>query len=130
MTARTYSRTRSIYVVGNVAFVADPASRSAWWKTHAAVAVVSCPTCGAAVGQLCERAFDFCRGSTHGACRRAARESLHAETFVVAHSTSSPSRRGSPTGRPSWTPTKATLRAAIARRKQSSSSPDAPDAEP
>lgn len=65
---KTYKRTRTIYVIGNVAFVANPASRSSWWwKTHAAIAVAACPTCKAPIGQLCESSFGFCRGSTHEA---------------------------------------------------------------
>lgn len=62
---QTYKRTRTIYVIGDVAFVANPATRSSWWKTHASVAVAACPTCKAQVGQLCVPSFGFCRGSTH-----------------------------------------------------------------
>lgn len=70
---KTYKRTRAIYVIGNVAFVANPASRSSWWKTHVSVAITACPQCKAPVGQMCEPSFGFCRGSTHGARRRLAR---------------------------------------------------------
>jgi len=70
---KTYKRTRTIYVIGDVAFVANPASRSSWWKTHVSVAIAACPTCGAPIGQLCKPAFGFCHGSTHGARRRLAR---------------------------------------------------------
>lgn len=71
--AKTYKRDRTIYVIGDVAFVANPATRRAWWKTHAAVAFVACPDCRAAIGQLCGLSFGFHRGNTHAARRRAAR---------------------------------------------------------
>ncbi len=70
---KTYKRDRTIYVIGDVAFVANPASRNSWWKTHAAVAFVACPTCKAVVGQLCVPSFGFHRGNTHTARRRRAR---------------------------------------------------------
>jgi hypothetical protein len=69
---KTYKRTRAIYVIGNVAFVANPASRSSWWKTHVSVALAACPQCKASVGQMCKPSFGFCRGSTHEARRRLA----------------------------------------------------------
>ena len=64
---KTYKRTRTIYVVGDVAFVANPATRSSWWKTHASVAAAACPTCNASIGQICASSFGFCRGSTQSA---------------------------------------------------------------
>jgi hypothetical protein len=67
---KTYRRTRTIYVVGDVAFVANSATRSSWWKTHASVAVAACPRCKAPVGQLCVPSFGFDRGRTHEARRR------------------------------------------------------------
>lgn len=70
---KTYRRTRAIYVIGDVAFVANLASRSSWWKTHVSVAIGACPECKAPVGQLCKPSFGFCRGSTHAARRRLAR---------------------------------------------------------
>ena len=71
---KTYKRDPTIYVIGNVAFVANPVSRSSWWKTHAAVAFATCPECKAPVGQLCVPSFGFHRGLTHGARRRAAQQ--------------------------------------------------------
>lgn len=68
--AKTYKRTRTIYVIGDVAFVANPATRNSWWKTHAAVAVAACPTCKVPIGQMCKPAFGFCRSSTHEARRK------------------------------------------------------------
>jgi len=62
---KIYKRTRTIYVIGDVAFVPDPEDRSAWWKTHASVAVAACPTCKAPVGDRCVPSFGFCLGSTH-----------------------------------------------------------------
>jgi hypothetical protein len=81
MAPKTYKRDRAIYVIGNVAFVANPTTRSSWWKTHAAVALVACPTCKAPVGQLCAPSFGFHRGATHGARRSAARQ--HPATIVM-----------------------------------------------
>ena len=80
---KTYKRTRTIYVIGDVAFVANPATRSSWWKTHAAVAVAACPTCKASIGQLCMPSFGFCRGSTHGARRRLLPRGEAAATKIV-----------------------------------------------
>jgi hypothetical protein len=58
--SKTYKRTRTIYVIGDVAFVANPTTRSSWWKTHAAVAVAECPTCKApAQSALAERQVDL-----------------------------------------------------------------------
>lgn len=71
--AKTYKRTHTIYVIGDVAFVANPTSRSSWWKTHVSVAIGACPTCGAAIGQVCVPSFGFCHGNTHAARRRLAR---------------------------------------------------------
>src|SRR5262249_16623753 len=71
--SKTYKRTRTIYVIGDVAFVTNPASRSSWWKTHVSVAIGPCPTCKAPIGQICEPSFGFCRGSTHASRRRLAR---------------------------------------------------------
>lgn len=79
---KTYKRDRAIYVIGNVAFVANPASRSAWWKTHAAVAFAACPECRAPIGELCVPSFGFCRGGTR---RRAAHGRAAVATKVVAH---------------------------------------------
>jgi len=73
LTGKTYKRTRTMYVIGDVAFVANPASRSSWWKTHVSVAIGPCPECKAPVGQMCEASFGFCRGSTHGSRRRLSR---------------------------------------------------------
>jgi hypothetical protein len=73
LTGKTYKRTRTIYVIGDVAFVANPASRSSWWKTHVSVAIAACPACGSPVGQLCKPSFGFCRGLTHAARRRLTR---------------------------------------------------------
>ncbi len=70
---KRYKRTRAIYVIGEVAFVANPASRSSWWKTHVSVAIGPCPTCKAPVGQLCKPSFGFCRGNTHTTRKRLAR---------------------------------------------------------
>ena len=70
---KTYKRTHTIYVIGDIAFVANPQSRSCWWKTHVSVAIGACPTCKAPVGQLCKPSFGFCRGSTHMARKRLAR---------------------------------------------------------
>lgn len=70
---KTYRRTRTIYVIGDVAFLANPASRSSWWKTHVSVAIAACPECKAPIGKMCEPSFGFCRGSTHGARRRLSR---------------------------------------------------------
>jgi hypothetical protein len=81
---KTYKRTRTIYVIGNVAFVANPASRSSWWKTHAAIAVAACPTCKAPIGQLCTPSFGFCRGSTHEARRRLLPRGESVATKIVA----------------------------------------------
>lgn len=67
---KTYRRTRAIYVVGDVAFVANPSTRSSWWKTHASVAIAACPECKAAIGDLCKPSFGFCRGLTHARRRR------------------------------------------------------------
>ena len=73
LAGKTYKRTSTIYVIGDVAFVANPQSRSSWWKTHVSVALAACPECKAPIGQLCESSFGFCRGSTHAARRRLAR---------------------------------------------------------
>lgn len=73
LVTRTYKRTREMYVIGDVAFVANPLSRSAWWKVHVAVAIAACPTCKAVVGQICEPSFGFSRGRTHETRRRLAR---------------------------------------------------------
>jgi hypothetical protein len=81
---KTYKRTRTIYVIGNVAFVANPASRSSWWKTHAAIAVAACPTCKAPIGQMCKSSFGFCRGSTHEARRRLLPHGESVATKIVA----------------------------------------------
>ena len=69
LVGKTYKRTRTMYVVGDVAFVANPASRSCWWKTHVSVAFHACPECGSAIGELCKPSFGFCRGNTHAARR-------------------------------------------------------------
>ena len=69
LVGKTYKRTRTMYVIGDVAFVANPASRSCWWQTHASVAFHACPTCRSAVGELCKPSFGFCRGNTHAARR-------------------------------------------------------------
>lgn len=86
MTAKpkTYRRTHTIYVVDDVAFVANPATRSSWWKTHASVAVAACPDCKASIGQLCESSFGFCRGSTHSARRRLLPRGEAVATKIVA----------------------------------------------
>lgn len=81
---KRYKRTRTIYVIGDVAFVANAATRSSWWKTHASVAVAPCPTCKARVGQLCVPSFGFCRGSTHSARRRLLPRGQAIATKVVA----------------------------------------------
>jgi hypothetical protein len=81
---KTYKRTRTIYVIGDVAFVANPSTRSSWWKTHAAVAVAACPKCKAAIGELCKPSFGFCRGLTHSARRRLLPRGDHVATKVVA----------------------------------------------
>lgn len=80
---KTYKRTRAIYVIGNVAFVANPVSRSSWFKTHVAVAIAPCPKCKAPVGDLCKPAFGFHRGNTHEARRRAVRHELIATPMVI-----------------------------------------------
>lgn len=72
-TPKIYKRTHAIYVIGDVAFVANPNSRSYWWKTHVSVAIGACPTCKAPIGQLCEASFGFCHGSTHTKRRQLAR---------------------------------------------------------
>ena len=81
---KTYKRTRTIYVIGDVAFVANPATRSSWWKTHAAVAVAACPTCKASLGQLCVPSFGFCRRNTHEARRKLLPRGEALATRVVA----------------------------------------------
>ena len=81
---KTYKRTRTIYVIGDVAFVANPASRSSWWKTHAAVAAAACPTCKVSIGQLCAPSFGFCRGSTHEARRRLLPRAEAMATKIIA----------------------------------------------
>jgi hypothetical protein len=67
---KTYKRTRTIYVIGDVAFVTNATTRSAWWKTHASVAFAACPTCKAAVGERCAPSFGFDQGRTHESRRR------------------------------------------------------------
>jgi len=89
-TPKTYRRTRAIYVVGNVAFVANPATRSSWWKTHASVASFTCPTCRAPIGQLCTPSFGFCRGQTHEARRRLLPRGEPVATKIVAAKETSP----------------------------------------
>ncbi len=69
---KTYRRTRTIYVVGDAAFVANPA------------------TCKAVIGQLCVPSFGFCRGSTHGARRRLLPRGEAVATKVVAQEETSP----------------------------------------
>jgi hypothetical protein len=69
LAGKAYKRTRAIYVISDVAFVANPASRSCWWKTHVSVAFEACPECGSAIGELCKPSFGFCRGNTHAARR-------------------------------------------------------------
>ena len=69
---KMYKRTRTIYVIGDVAFVANSESRSSWWKTHVSVAIGPCPSCKAPVGQLCKPSLGFDRGKTHAARRRLA----------------------------------------------------------
>ena len=81
---KTYKRTRTIYVVGDVAFVANPTTRGLWWKTHASVAVAACPTCKAQIGQLCVPSFGFCRGSTHAFRRRLLPQDEAVATKIVA----------------------------------------------
>jgi hypothetical protein len=90
LAAKTYKRTHTIYVIGDVAFVANPTTRSSWWKTHASVAVVACPTCKAAIGQLCEPSFGFCRGSTHEARRRLLPRGEAVATKIVAARSEAP----------------------------------------
>jgi hypothetical protein len=68
--AKRYKRTGTIYVIGDVAFVANPTTRSAWWKTHASVAFAACPTCKAAVGVRCAPSFGFDQGRTHETRKR------------------------------------------------------------
>jgi hypothetical protein len=68
-----YKRTHAIYVIGDVAFVANPNSRSCWWKTHVSVAIGACPTCKVPVGQICKPSFGFSQGRTHETRRRLAR---------------------------------------------------------
>ena len=87
---KTYKRTRTIYVIGDVAFVANPVTRSSWWKTHASVAVAACPTCKASIGQICEPSFGFCRGSTHGARRHLLPRGEGVATKIVAASAEAP----------------------------------------
>lgn len=67
---KTYKRARTIYVIGNVAFIADVTTRSSWWKTDASVAFIACPTCKARAGDLCKTSFGFHRGQTHHARRK------------------------------------------------------------
>ena len=81
---KTYKRTRTIYVIGDVAFVANLATRSSWWKTHASVAVAACPTCKATIGQLCEPSFGFYLGSTHPVRRRLLPRGEAVATKIVA----------------------------------------------
>ena len=90
ITPKTYRRTRTIYVVGDVAFVANPASRSAWWKTHASVAVAACPRCKAGVGQLCVPSFGFDRGRTHEARRKLLARVGQIAMKIVAQSKETP----------------------------------------
>lgn len=66
---KAYKRTRTMYVIGDVAFVANPKSRSCWWKTHVSVAFEACPTCKSAIGEPCKPSFGFSRGNTHSARR-------------------------------------------------------------
>jgi hypothetical protein len=73
LVGKTYKRTHTIYVIGDVAFVANPASRSCWWKTHVSVAFEACPECGSAIGEPCKPSFGFCRGNTHVARRHLTR---------------------------------------------------------
>ena len=77
---KRYKRTGTIYVIGDVAFVPNAATRSTWWKTHASVAFAACPTCKAAVGQRCTPSFGFDQGRTHTTRRRL----LPKDTAVVA----------------------------------------------
>jgi len=89
MAEKTYKRTRTIYVIGDVAFVANPASRSSWWKTHVSVAIAACPECKAPVGQICASSFGFSRGSTHAARRHLARGRDQVAMKVVLQETAS-----------------------------------------
>jgi hypothetical protein len=84
--AKTYRRTRTIYVIGDVAFVANPSTRSSWWKTHASVAVAACPSCKVPIGQLCTPSFGFCRGLTHEERRRLLPRGEALATKVIATS--------------------------------------------
>lgn len=91
MTApKTYRRTRTIYVIGDVAFVANLETRSSWWKTHAAVAAAPCPTCKVPIGQLCTPSFGFCRGSTHEARRRLLPRGEALATKIIAAPSETP----------------------------------------
>ena len=80
---KTYKRTRTIYAIGKVAFVANPVSRSSWFKTHVAVVMVPCPQCKSPVGDLCKPSFGFHRGNTHEARQRAVRGKLVATPMVI-----------------------------------------------
>jgi hypothetical protein len=90
VTTKTYRRDRVIYVMGDVAFVANPETRSCWWKTHVAVALVACPSCKAPVGQLCAPSFGFHRGNTHGERKNAARRHAPVTMKVVVQEEGSP----------------------------------------
>lgn len=81
---KTYKRSCTIYVIGDVAFVANPSTRSSWWKTYATVAAAACPVCKASIGQLCEPSFGFCRGSTHEARRRLLPRAEAMATKIIA----------------------------------------------
>ena len=81
---KTYRRTHTIYVIGDVVFVANPATHSSWWKTHASVAVAACPTCKALIGQLCAASFGFYLGSTHSERRSLLPRHKAVATKIVA----------------------------------------------
>jgi hypothetical protein len=85
LAAKRYKRTGTIYVIGDIAFVANPTTRSAWWKTHASVAFASCPTCKAAAGVRCTPSFGFDQGRTHETRRHLLPKSTAPVAKLVIH---------------------------------------------
>lgn len=61
----------NVYVIGSVCFVPHPCGcRGHWLKTHACIAYVECPVCGAPIGVPCTGKMGV-MSATHYKRRRA-----------------------------------------------------------